>query len=52
MTEKALSNLNKLKDCDAHSTYIMGNCDKKVLKSLKINLTCESEYLEENNLFE
>jgi len=52
MTEKALSNLNKLKDCDAHSTYIVNNGDKRVLKSLKINLTCESEYLEESNLYE
>ena len=50
MTEKALSNLSKLKDCDAHSTYIVGEGDKRVLKSLKINLTCESEYLEENNI--
>ena len=52
MTEKALSNLSKLKDCDAHATYIVNNGDKRVLKSLKINLTCESEYLEESNLYE
>ena len=45
MTEKALSNLGKLKDAEAHSTYIVDNGDKKTLKSLKINLTCEPEYL-------
>ena len=47
MTEKALSKLNKLKDCEAHATYIVDNGDKKTLKGLKINLTCEPEYLEE-----
>ena len=45
MTEKALSNLTKLKDCEAHATYIVDNGDKKTLKLLKINLTCEPEYL-------
>ena len=45
MTEKALSNLNKLKDCEAHATYIVDNGDKKTLKGLKVNLTCEPEYL-------
>lgn len=52
MTEKALACLSKLKDTEAHATYIVNNGDKRVLKSLKINLTCESEYIEENNLFE
>ena len=45
MIEKALDCLSKLKDCEAHSTYIVDNGDKKTLKSLKINLTCEPEYL-------
>ena len=45
MAEKALNVLDKLKDCEAHSTYIVDNGDKKTLKALKINLTCESEYL-------
>ena len=48
--EKALGNLKKLKNCDAHATYIVANGDKKMLKSLKINLTCESEYLNNDNL--
>ena len=46
MTEKALSCLKDLKDCEAHATYIVDNGDKKTLKGLKINLTCESEYLQ------
>jgi uncharacterized protein (UPF0371 family) len=43
--EKALLNLTKLKYCEAHATYIVDNGDKKTLKSLKINLTCEPEYM-------
>ena len=46
MTEKALSCLKDLKDCEAHATYIVDNGDKKTLKGLKINLTCESEYIQ------
>ena len=49
MTEKALSNLTKLKDCEAHSTYILDNGDKKTLKNLKINVTCEPEYLRDED---
>ncbi len=48
MTEKALSCLTKLKDCEAHATYMVGNGDKKTLKALKINLTCESEYISDS----
>ena len=47
MIEKALSKITKLKDCDAHATYIVEDGDKNTLKSLKINLTCESEFLEQ-----
>ena len=50
MTEKALSNLTKLKDCEAHATYIVNNGDKKTLKGLKINLTCEPEYLQSDEI--
>ena len=46
MVEKALSNLTKLRDAEAHATYIVDNGDKKTLKGLKINLTCEAEYLQ------
>ena len=45
MIEKALSCLHKLKDAEAHSTYIVENGDRKVFKELKINLTCENEFL-------
>ena len=50
MAEKALSNLNKLNGCEAHATYIVDNGDKKTLKGLKINLTCEAEYLREDDV--
>lgn len=45
MVEKALSNLKKLKFCEAHATYIVENGDARALKSLKINLTCEPEFI-------
>ena len=43
--QKALNNIQKLKDCDAHATYIISNGDLKTLKSLKINLTCEPAFI-------
>ena len=52
MIEKAISCLNKLKDAEAHSTYIVENGDKKVFKELKINLTCESEFLSDIEFLE
>ena len=47
VASKALSNITKLKDVEAHATYIVTGSDKKALKYLKINLTCENEFLEE-----
>ena len=52
MIEKALSCLNKLKDADAHATYIVENGDRKVFKELKINLTCENEFLSDIEIIE
>ena len=52
MIEKALSCLHKLKDADAHATYIVENGDRKVFKELKINLTCESEFLSDIDFIE
>ena len=52
MIEKAISCLNKLKDAEAHATYIVENGDKKVFKELKINLTCESEFLSDIEFLE
>jgi len=48
MVEKALSCLNKLKNCDAHATYIVTNGDKKVLTELGIRLTCEDKFHSDN----
>jgi len=47
--EKALHNLKKLRYCEAHSTYIVDNGDKKTFKNLQINLTCEPEYAFSND---
>ncbi|MBQ6497509.1 MAG: DUF1846 domain-containing protein [Bacilli bacterium] len=47
LAAKAMANLANLKDCEAHATYIVSGTDKKALKDLKINITCESEFIEE-----
>ena len=47
LAEKAMKNLIKLKDCEAHATYIVTGTDKKKLKDLRINLTCENEFRDE-----
>lgn len=44
---KALSNISKLNGVDAHATYIVTGADKKALKDLNINLTCENEFIDE-----
>lgn len=49
--EKALNNLTKLKNCEAHATYIVDNGDKKTLKNLKVNLTCEPEYMQSEDAY-
>ena len=48
LAAKAMSCLTKLRNCEAHATYIVTGPDKKALKDLKINLTCENEFLEED----
>ena len=50
MAATAMSCLTKLKGAEAHATYIVTNGDKRALKELKINLTCENEFLEEEGL--
>ncbi len=45
LAAKALSQLTKLNGVDAHATYIVTDSDKKAIKDLKINLTCENEFL-------
>ena len=32
------------KGCEAHATYMVENGDRKALKQLKINLTCEPKF--------
>ena len=50
MAAEAMSKLTMLKGAEAHATYIVTNGDKRALKELKINLTCENEFLEEDGL--
>lgn len=44
MVATALLNLQELKDCEAHATYIVQNGDLKTLRNLEIRLTCEAEF--------
>ena len=39
--EKAINQLDKLKNCEAHASYIIEKSERNVLKNLGINLTCE-----------
>ena len=39
--EKAISKIEDLRRCEAHSTYIIEQSELNVLKNLGINLTCE-----------
>ena len=44
---EAFVSLRKLRGSEAHATYIVTGSDKDALKDLKINLTCESEFIDE-----
>ena len=44
----AIKQLDKLKDCDAHSSHIITNGDLKALKELKIKLTCDATFATSN----
>ena len=44
VVETALSCLSKLKNCEAHASYIVTNGEKKVLTDLGIRLTCEDKF--------
>ena len=48
MIENSLSSIKKLKDCEAHATYMVANEDIKSLKSLGINITCEPIFYSDN----
>lgn len=47
IVEKAINNLKKLNNCDAHATYIVEKADLEALRSLLINLTCEPIFYNE-----
>jgi len=48
MVGNALTQLEKLKDLEAHSSHIITNGDLKALKDLKIRLTCEAKFTSDN----
>ncbi len=44
MAHEALSNVGKLKGCEAHSSALVTNSDELAFKKLGINLTCEPTF--------
>ncbi len=48
LAAKATACLTKLSNAEAHATYIVTGNDKKALKELKINITCENQFLGED----
>ena len=51
VARQALSQLPKLRGCDAHSTVILSSVDEDVYKKLGISLTCEPKYEEEDRRY-
>ncbi len=46
--ELALTQIPKLKGCEAHSSVLLSSVDEQIFKRLGIHLTCEPKY-ESNN---
>ena len=49
--KKALEKLTELKNCDAHSTYILPSSEENTLKKLGVNVTSDPVFAS-NNLFD
>ena len=49
--KKALECLPRLEGCEAHCTYMLSPAEEMTLKKLKINITCQPQYLN-NHLFQ
>ena len=43
MAKLAIDQLEKLKDCQLHSTVILSHVDEKTFKTLGMNVTCEAK---------
>lgn len=41
---KAMEHLDRLRDCEAHSTVILSHADNSMFKKLGVHLTCEGKY--------
>jgi uncharacterized protein (UPF0371 family) len=39
--EKVINDLDKLRGCEAHASYIIDKSELNVIKNLGMNLTCE-----------
>lgn len=48
--KRAITQLDKLAGCEAHCTYMLSGAEESTLKKLKINITCEPQFLN-NKLF-
>lgn len=49
--KKAMNEIPNLKNCEAHSTYILSPAEEQTLKKLGLNVTCEPVFAN-SNLFE
>lgn len=49
--KRCLEELEKLKCCEAHCTYMLSSSEEQTLRKLHINVTCEPQFLN-NNLFQ
>ena len=41
--KKAVAQLDKLKNCEVHSTVMLAHVDERTFKSLGMHLTCEPQ---------
>ena len=46
--KRAIDKLSKLKDCQAHSTSILGKTDDQLMRKLGIEITCDPVFPTEN----
>jgi len=48
LAEKCLTELHKLRGCDAHASHMISKADESALKKLGVNVTCTPEFASDN----
>ena len=49
--ESALTQIPKLKGCEAHSSVLLSSVDEQIFKRLGLHLTCEPKYESKNRKY-